>query len=140
MNYFTNIRECNRKGRATMKNLYKILFFTLLLAFSGMICFSQTGTTTSDSAQTVQKRNQSENGNQNQVQNKVQNQNRNQGSAKGQGNSQNAGGANGVKKVNSAKPDLSKAKGARPNIVRPSGSTVPKGAGKPGGAGRFGGR
>ncbi|MCU0461395.1 MAG: hypothetical protein MUF36_05185 [Bacteroidales bacterium] len=105
-----------------------------------MTCFSQTVTTTSDTTQIVQKQNQSEEGNQNQVQNKVQNQNRNQGSAKGQGNSQNSGGANAVKKVNSAKPDWSKAKGARPNIVRPSGSGVPKGAGKPGGAGRVGGR
>jgi hypothetical protein len=119
-----------------MKNLIKTVSLIILLAFFGMTGFSQTVTTASDTTQTVQKQNQSEEGNQNQVQK----QNRNQGSAKGQGNSQNAGGANAVKKVNSAKPDWSKAKGARPNIVRPSGSGVPKGAGKPGGAGRVGGR
>lgn len=40
-----------------------------------------------------------------------------------------------VKKVTSARPDMSKAKGARPgSIVRPSGSRLPKGVGKPGGA------
>jgi len=136
MNYFTNIEESNRKGRATIKNLYKILFFAILLAFSGMTCFGQTITTSSDTTQAVSKQNES----QETVQNQNQKQYRNQGTVKGQGNGQNAGGANAVKKVNSAKPDLSKAKGARPNIVRPSGSAVPKGAGKPGGAGRFGGR
>ena len=134
MNYFTNIKESNRKGRATMKNLYKILFFALLLAFSGMTCFGQTVTTSSDTTQAVSKQNESQETVQNQKQY------RNQGAVKGQGNSQNEGGANAVKKVNSAKPDFSKAKGARPNIVRPSGSAVPKGAGKPAGAGRFGGR
>ncbi|MBE0677411.1 MAG: hypothetical protein IH592_01470, partial [Bacteroidales bacterium] len=41
----------------------------------------------------------------------------------------------GVKKVQSARPDWSKARGARPSSVeRPSGSRIPKGAGKPGGA------
>lgn len=136
MNYFTNIMESNRKGRATMKNLYKILFFALLLAFSGITCFGQTGTVSSDTTQAVRKQNEK----QETVQNQNQKQYRNQGAAKGQGESQSAGGANPVKKVNSAKPDFSKAKGARPKIVRPSGSAVPKGAGKPGGAGRFGGR
>lgn len=41
-----------------------------------------------------------------------------------------------VKQVLSARPDMSKAKGARPpSIVRPSGSRIPKGVGRPGGAG-----
>jgi hypothetical protein len=40
-----------------------------------------------------------------------------------------------VKQVKGSKPDMSKAKGARPPyIVRPSGAGMPKGAGKPGGA------
>jgi hypothetical protein len=43
--------------------------------------------------------------------------------------------ASGVKKVQSARPDWSKARGARPaSIERPSGSRIPKGAGKPAGA------
>ncbi|HQB86963.1 MAG: hypothetical protein GX293_01275 [Bacteroidales bacterium] len=46
-----------------------------------------------------------------------------------------------VKQVRGSRPDMSRAKGARPPmIVRPSGSGVPKGVGKPGGAGRKGGR
>jgi hypothetical protein len=54
---------------------------------------------------------------------------------------QNAGKSQAVKQVKSARPDMSKARGARPpGIVRPSGSGVPKGMGKPGGAGRRGGR
>ena len=58
--------------------------------------------------------------------------------ASGQANGQ-AGKA--VKQVKGSRPDMSKAKGARPPmIVRPSGSGVPKGVGKPGGAGRKGGR
>lgn len=48
--------------------------------------------------------------------------------------SQGANGS-GVKKIQGARPDWSKARGARPaSVERPSGSRVPKGAGKPGGA------
>lgn len=60
------------------------------------------------------------------------------GNAYGQANGR-AGKA--VKQVRGNRPDMSKAKGARPPmIVRPSGSGVPKGVGRPGGAGRKGGR
>ncbi|MGE5349725.1 MAG: hypothetical protein ACM3NP_10675 [Actinomycetota bacterium] len=48
-----------------------------------------------------------------------------------------AQGANsgGVKKIQGARPDWSKARGARPaSVERPSGSRIPKGAGRPGGA------
>ena len=46
-----------------------------------------------------------------------------------------------ARQVRGSRPDMSKARGARPPvIVRPSGSGIPKGAGKPGGAGRNGGR
>lgn len=52
-----------------------------------------------------------------------------------------AGTAQGVKQVRGGRPDMSKAKGARPPvIVRPSGSGIPKGVGKPGGAMKRGGR
>jgi hypothetical protein len=41
-----------------------------------------------------------------------------------------------AKRIRSGRPDMSKARGARPPlVVRPSGSGIPKGAGKPGGAG-----
>jgi Ni/Co efflux regulator RcnB len=44
-----------------------------------------------------------------------------------------------VKQVKSERPDMSKSRGARPpNIVRPSGSRIPKGVGRPAGAFRHG--
>lgn len=50
-----------------------------------------------------------------------------------------AGSKKKVKEVKSARPDMSKAKGARPpSVVRPSGSRIPLGAGKPKGAGKHG--
>jgi len=46
-----------------------------------------------------------------------------------------------VKTVRSSRPDMSKARGARPPvIVRPGGSGIPKGVGKPAGVGKKGGR
>lgn len=46
-----------------------------------------------------------------------------------------------IKKIQGSHPDMSKTKGARPpQIVRPSGSRIPKGMGKPGGAVKKGGR
>jgi hypothetical protein len=44
-----------------------------------------------------------------------------------------------VKQIKSARPDMSRARGARPpDIVRPSGSRIPRGVGRPAGAGRHG--
>lgn len=57
----------------------------------------------------------------------------------GNGSTQNRNGS--VKQIKSGRPDMTRARGARPPlIVRPSGSGIPKGVGKPGGAGRKGGR
>lgn len=115
-------------------NLRSILIFTALLFIVNLACFSQSGTTLPDSSKISLKSSETGEKNQNQVQAKTQAQNRNQG------NAQKAANGNAVKQVKSAKPDMSKAKGARPNIVRPSGSAMPKGAGKPGGIKRMGGR
>jgi hypothetical protein len=47
--------------------------------------------------------------------------------------------AGSIKQVKSARPDMSKARGARPpDIVRPSGSRIPNGIGRPAGAVRPG--
>lgn len=47
--------------------------------------------------------------------------------------------AGSIKQVKSARPDMSKARGARPpDIIRPSGSRIPKGVGRPAGAVRPG--
>ena len=134
MKHFANILKSSSEGRAAMKNIYKTVFFVVLMIFFSAAVYSQAVPAATDTVKSVQKNTDTEQTTQNQ------NQNRNLGTVKGQGNSQDAG-AKSVKKVNSAKPDWSKAKGARPNIVRPSGSGIPKGAGKPGGAGGFkGGR
>ncbi len=114
--------------------LRSILIFTVLLLFTNMVCFSQTGTVLPDSSKISLKSRETGEMNQNKEQAKTQAQNKNQG------NAQKPANANAVKQVKSAKPDMSKAKGARPNVVRPSGSAVPKGAGKPGGIKRMGGR
>jgi len=116
-------------------NLRSILILTALLSLFNLACFSQSGTAIPDSSKISLKSSETGEKNQNQVQARTQAQNKNQGNAQN-----NAANANAVKQVKSAKPDMSKAKGARPNIVRPSGSAVPKGAGKPGGIKRMGGR
>lgn len=110
--------------------IQRILFLTALMLITDIVCFSQTGIVQTDTTKVSQKKNESGEANQNQTQ--TQNKN--------QGNSQKVANGKAVKQVKSAKPDMSKAKGARPNIVRPSGSTIPKGAGKPGGMKRMGGR
>lgn len=46
-----------------------------------------------------------------------------------------------IKQVNGARPEMNRARSARPpDIVRPSGSGIPRGMGIPGGAFRYGGR
>jgi len=66
----------------------------------------------------------------------------NRAEARTKNQTQARAGENGqVKKVTSARPDMSKAKGARPgSIVRPAGSRLPKGVGRPGGAAGHGRR
>jgi hypothetical protein len=124
--------------------LPRILLLVLILVFTGNISFSQVPTAPSDT--TAVSQNQEQSGNANQEQVRQQNQSQNQGEDQNQARNQNQGSAKNnsntkaVKQVKSAKPDMSKARGARPNIVRPSGSNVPKGAGKPGGVKRIGGR
>lgn len=57
------------------------------------------------------------------------------------GNSQNAAGSKSIKQVKGARPDMSRARSARPpSVVRQSGSGMPRGMGKPGGATRHGRR
>lgn len=69
--------------------------------------------------------------------------NGNDQNAKGNGKNKagNRDGNQTTKQVRSGRPDMTRARGARPpTIVRPSGSGIPKGVGKPGGAGHKGGR
>lgn len=70
------------------------------------------------------------------VQSREQTQTQTQAGVKNQGEVHSQkGNSSGVKQVKSARPDWSKARGARPaSVERPSGSRIPKGAGKPHGA------
>jgi hypothetical protein len=70
-----------------------------------------------------------------QAQTRNQEQERSQEQAGNQASKAQGANAGGVKKIQGARPDWSRARGARPaSVERPSGSRIPKGAGRPGGA------
>lgn len=113
-----------------MKISVRILLALIIMLSAGYKGFSQTVTQNNDTlrVQIQQKQNTADD------QGRAQ-----KGNANGQTVRNN--GSKAAKQVRGSRPDLSRAKGARPpSIVRPSGSGVPKGIGKPGGAGRKGGR
>ena len=117
----------------TIKNI--LLIFTFLMVTAGLLNGQQARVNADTSAVRAQKQ-EAQVQKQEQAQTQTQAQNKTQ--AKGQSQK---GNANGVKQVHSARPDWSKAKGARPaSVERPSGSRIPKGAGKPHGAKGPGGR
>jgi hypothetical protein len=108
----------------------KIIAILILMVFTGYRISAQTDMPQVDTLQSkVQKRQSVSQSNEQKT--------KTQGNIqKGQGN-----GLQSVKRVRSGRPDMTKARGARPPlIVRPSGSGIPKGVGKPGGAGRKVGR
>ncbi len=113
-----------------MKTLGITVLVVVLMLFAGLKGYSQTVTQKADSlqvkAQQEQTSAEADLGNSN-------------GNAYGKINKNN--GTKAVKRVRGSRPDMSRARGARPpSIVRPSGSGVPRGVGKPGGVGRKGGR
>jgi hypothetical protein len=118
-----------------MKSTVKIILVVVFMPFAGFMGYSQAVAQEADSLRLKER--------QEQMSSDANQQNANQqtakGNAYGQANGTNA--AKTVKQVKGGRPDMSKAKGARPPmIVRPSGSGIPKGVGKPGGAVRKGGR
>jgi len=124
-----------------MKYFNKITVFIVLLAFTAVLSKAQTVTAIPDSTSLTMSSTQKTEKVQDQNQNKVQDKNQGQQNNPNQQRAANRNNASGksVKQVRSAKPDLSKSKGARPNITRPSVSGIPKGVGKPGGSGKKGG-
>jgi len=111
----------------------RILLLIFFLVFTDITSFSQVPTGQSDTTQIIQDQAQTQAQTQTQTQTQAQTQN--------QGEVQKPAVGKTIKQVKrSARPDMSKAKGARPNIVRPAGSKIPKGVGKPGGMKRIGGR
>ena len=114
-----------------MKKPGKILFFIVLFLFTGHICLAQDLFQQRDTLRLMIKKDQS--AGEVRVQNKNENVNK-QGGDIGKNVATRT-----VKQVKGARPDMSKARGARPPvIVRPSGSRIPKGVGRPAGAGRIG--
>jgi len=113
-----------------MKSLRFIIIICVLLFFTGQRGFAQSNAQQIDSMKLkVQTRNSAGNGTGQNVQ--------------GNGSNQtgNRFGTQTAKRVRSGRPDMTRARGARPpSIVRPSGSGIPKGVGRPGGVGRKGGR
>ena len=109
----------------------KIILFFLLFSFPGYLTFAQ-NVTQRDTLQVTVQQDQSD-------------RDINEQSAQGDQNMQagKAGKTNAnkkVKQIKGARPDMSKARGARPPvIVRPGGSGIPKGIGKPKGVGKRGG-
>ena len=121
------------KKMKKIKNI--LLIFTFLMISAGVLNGQQARVNADTSAIRAQ---QDETQVQKQEKSQTQTQAQNKTQAKGQSQK---GNANGVKQVHSARPDWSKAKGARPaSVERPSGSRIPKGAGKPHGAKGPGGR
>ena len=113
-----------------MKSSVKIVLAIVIMLFAGFKGYSQAVAQKADSLRLKEKQEQMS---------ADADQQKAKGNAYGQTNGNNA--AKTVKQVKGGRPDMSKAKGARPPmIVRPSGSGIPKGVGKPGGAGRKGGR
>lgn len=111
-----------------MKRLSFLIIICVLMLSAGHKVFAQSNTQQIDTLKLKEQKSQSAGNEQN---------------AKGNGNSQtgNRYGNQTAKRVRSGRPDMTRARGARPpSIVRPSGSGIPKGVGKPGGAGRKGGR
>jgi hypothetical protein len=108
-------------------NIQKLLFPAVLLLFTDLASFSQAVTVKADTTKVSQGISQSTE--------KINDKALNGNSGNQQANNRNNSGGNKIKQVRSARPDMSKARGARPpSIERPSGSRIPKGVGRPGGA------
>lgn len=110
-----------------MKYQGKIFFIVILFIFGGYTGFAQSSTMQNDSVKLNQNKTESSASSKDKDTKDHLN--------KQQGNNKNSGGTQAIKQVKGARPDMNKAKGARPaDIERQAGSGIPKGIGKPGGA------
>jgi hypothetical protein len=109
-----------------MNNILKIFLFVVLLIFIVERSFALGEVQQADTVKIKQKETGSSV--------KKDEKNSDSGKNKRKALDQNTGNT-GIKQVKGARPDMSKARGARPpDIERPSGSRIPKGVGRPGGA------
>jgi hypothetical protein len=110
-----------------MNKFCKISFLFLLIIFTGNTGFSRSGFQQNDTLSSKIKKSETPVKGENQNTKKIITDHADKGNKKAQYES--------VKRVKSARPDMSKARGARPpNIVRPTGSRIPNGIGRPAGA------
>ncbi len=118
------------KGEDKVGNMCKVICVFLFLFFAGITSYGQSNVPQADSLRIRQEANKS-----------ADNKGQQNGNAFGKNNQGNDAPGQAVKRIRAGRPDMSRARGARPPmIVRPSGSGIPKGIGKPGGVGRHGGR
>jgi hypothetical protein len=109
-----------------MRKILKIFLFVVLPVFIGGRSFGQGSVQQADTVKIKQKETGSSD--------KKDEKNYDAGKNKQKAANEDTGNK-GVKQVKGARPDMSKARGARPpDIERPSGSRIPKGVGRPGGA------
>jgi hypothetical protein len=126
-----------------MKLLFKILLFSILVT-AVQSSFGQLPVSVSDSTHIVRKNDKSVGDSRQRKQNQVKKLKKKKGQndvTDGQsGNDTDQDNSDPVKKINSARPDMTRVRGARPpDITRPSGSLIPRGIGRPGGVPRPGG-
>jgi len=126
-----------------MKTAKKILMLLIMISVTQFLVNGQTVRVRQDTAamnrqEEREVREHSGAGERQDRQNQTRSQNQaGQGGQAGNGDTPQSRQANAgeVKKIRGARPDWSRARGARPaSVERPSGSRIPKGAGKPGGA------
>ena len=116
-----------------MKISGKILFIIVFFLFADHLCFAQVRSLQKDTLMVKVKTTESKGNAMERDAKDFKN--------RQTGNNDKNSGSQSIKQVKAARPDMSKARGARPpDIVRPTGSRIPRGVGKPGGAVRPGRR
>ncbi|MCX6320458.1 MAG: hypothetical protein NTX93_01450 [Bacteroidia bacterium] len=123
----------NKIYRNTMKISEKLFFAIVLFLFAGHTNFAQEGSLQKDTLMVKVKKTESTGNAKEQNIKKINNE--------PEGKVENNAESRSIKQVKAARPDMSRARGARPpDIVRPIGSRIPQGVGRPGGAVRPGRR
>jgi len=101
--------------------IQRFLLLAVFVIFTDLACYSQEVTVVTDTTKANRLNSESTE--------KINDKSLRENSGKHLGNDNNE-----IKQVKSARPDMSKARGARPpSIERQSGSRIPRGVGKPGG-------
>ncbi len=110
-----------------MNKFGKIFFVIMILIFTDHICFAQSVSQQKDTIKIKLNKTESVSNTDNQNTKEI---NNNQADKDNSDQESQP-----VKQVKSARPDMSRARGARPpDIVRPAGSRIPNGIGRPAGA------